>query len=201
MYLGDREMIRVEKAEVQSGLANGTPAAPGIASSANTVRQPQDVKAGSDSVYALCSSGTGEVTIYHVIRMSAQSRLDGLLSPDSAPPAITTKEYPHTGQRTRDALDETVVEDILGTYHRFKDARRAARRAPELERSQYHVYVEGRVKDDAPSHADAEDRIEIVRDDNQDDARGDTDFCIFAVDDEGEPVGIWVRQLDRFDRH
>lgn len=79
-------------------------------------------------------------------------------------------------------------QNILGTYLHFKDARQAARDALSGESSQnYDVYIEGKVGDqlDFQSHNDSK-AVCIMRKDEEDDIRGDTDFCIYTWSLNGE---------------
>lgn len=86
-------------------------------------------------------------------------------------------------------------DEILGSYRRFKDARRTARESLlGDDPSAYHLYVEGRLSQGHDYSLQSRGVVKY-RNDEEDDPRGDTDFCIYAVDLEGRLYCICCRAI------
>ncbi|KAK9893835.1 hypothetical protein P389DRAFT_212946 [Cystobasidium minutum MCA 4210] len=85
--------------------------------------------------------------------------------------------------------------EILGSYRTFSEARQAAREGllRDAEDDEYFLYVEGKVGDEN-EYEHAEKSVRIIRNDEEDDARGDTEFCIYTWHEHGDSERIWVEE-------
>lgn len=77
-------------------------------------------------------------------------------------------------------------EELIGSYRTFADARKVARESLLCEdRQDYIVYVEDKLEQ-GNKYTNSIKEIYKVRNDKDDDAKGNEDFCIYTWNDHGK---------------